>query len=309
VLDECTAAAIVAAMRSVAVVLAVGCGAAAPTPAPALAVDRPDVRPVPTLVGRVVADGVALPSFVIKATRDVTPWEPALPVKRFYARDGRFRFALPTSGSWSVVVASRGFVRAFAFGNDVAIGETLDLGDFELERGHVIEGTVRDRNGAPVADARVTLVSDTADLDEDEDAGLTDGMLSAVTAADGSYRLEGEAQASAYGPPSIRATTNTYLASHAVKIANRDATVDINVLPTGSIDVIAPGFAGTVLIEPCAECAMILARRDDDDVFWFNDVPIGDYAIELLDRGWTRVAVRLVTVTERAVTTVTAGSP
>jgi hypothetical protein len=151
---------------------------AKPTPAPSPFVEGivrgPDRKPLEKALVMAAAESSRLARFMGGA-------QP--PVSMRTGTDGRFRLTLRSAQPHTVRVEAAGL--AAQSRKDVSPGTSLT---FDLTRGGTIEGVVRDESGQPVARARVEARgSDAIALPGEPSAG----RVTAETAADGRFKLEG----------------------------------------------------------------------------------------------------------------------
>jgi len=121
------------------------------------------LRRAGSLTGRVVAGDKPVPvtSFSVRASPKTTS---GAPFDAFFGEDrpfndsrGRFTLRGLAAGDYSLEVRAPSFVPAMRDGVKVVAGESVDIGDVTLEAGVSVRGRVVDRDGAPVAGARVSL--------------------------------------------------------------------------------------------------------------------------------------------------------
>jgi len=271
----------------------------------------------PEIRGRVVLDGHAVTYFGVTLTKDATfflGFDRAVPIK---AQDGRFRIPLPGGVVKDLVIAGPGFKRRIIRSAEI---KGPDLGDIIVVRDQRIEGTVRDLQGAPVANARVTFSPSpglAAHGEDDELHQLRDGIISVVTDAQGHYVIEGAAPAVAWsrspsripGPMQIRAQTSdrrAWMSDHRsslpIRVRDADAVIDMTIKPTGTIEV--SGTRSAVARPAGAEPDMIIYPRGGTR---FDDLPVGDYDVMdqshyLSEDGKQRISVKANAVTSVTLT-------
>jgi protocatechuate 3,4-dioxygenase beta subunit len=206
----------------------------------------------------------------------------------FHAEDGRFAFPVPQPGDLDVVLAGPGTARRSLTAR-VVPGQMVDLGDIELERGRTIRGRVVDADGRPAAGAIVTIGGDSEELDPIQRWFRC--VFETITDADGRYVVEGVDPQRADGArrTPIAARLAGLGAAIAIELPDDDAIPDLVLAPVGGID----GEVG-VAIESAVSTMSVLARRRGAaaDVrfsrvaalgrFRFDDVPAGDYDLELV---------------------------
>jgi len=206
----------------------------------------------------------------------------------FHAEDGRFAFPVPQPGDLDVVLAGPGTARRSLTAR-VVPGQVVDLGDIELERGRTIRGRVVDADGRPAAGATVTIGSDGAELDPIQRWFRC--AFETITDADGRYAVEGVDPLRAEGArrTPIAARLAGLGAAIPIELPDDDAIPDLVLAPVGGID----GEVG-VAIDSAASIMSVLARRrgtaadvrfsrvDALGRFRFDDVPAGDYDLELV---------------------------
>ncbi|MBZ4376257.1 carboxypeptidase-like regulatory domain-containing protein [Corallococcus sp. AS-1-6] len=141
--------------------------------------------------------------------------------------EGHFVVRGLAPGSYDAKVTAPGFSPATRWGLTVNQGESFPV-EFKLARTGTVEGQVRDRNGAPVAAARVSGVS----IARDE---MEASAIDARTDTEGRYRIEGLAT----GPLSLSARhegATTGVRQSVFVEANRTVQADFTLDGTGTLE-------------------------------------------------------------------------
>lgn len=261
-------------------------GCATPS-SPVPASPRP-VAPAPqttgaTIHGRVLLDARPVTSFEILASRaDGAAWGPHTIV----ARDGAFTISEIESGEWEIFVRGEGFA-GHVPKQSVAVGETVDVGDINVHHGFTVQGAVYGDDGQPLPGATVTLTGGTG--------------RNQLTRTDerGRYRFQDVESSSP--SHSIQALRPDRGVSLDVSIDNKGTTIDLVVRRTGSLDV--------TVNAPAKDVPLVLLRAAGDrrgfvrgrpavnGVFSFDEVPEGDYDLELISHPYVPQQAKRVIVT------------
>lgn len=274
------------------------------------------------ITGRVLLDGQPVRQFVVTLTADagfVGVYEPPRVVR---SKDGRFKLPLMGKGARDVIIAGRGFARHVILRGEIEERHTPNLGDIAVEQGDTIQGSVLDSTGAPVANARVALISTPTMFSEepkDELRQLSIGNIVAITDDRGKYILEGVAPNVRRGghAPEIRAWSSDQ-ASLPVPMPYGNATLDLKVAPTGVIEVAANGPAESFIwVRPASDPKTLLRPRrtgfTGTGTTTFDQVPVGDYIVELVTVqrgvGLQVVGSQRITVTAGTTVSVTLTQP
>jgi hypothetical protein len=276
-----------------------------------------------TISGRVLLDGKPVRVFGVTLTVDAGSARVYEPQRVVRSKDGRFNVSLSAQGPRDVVIVGRGFARHIISRSEIELRGNLDLGTVVVSRGNTIQGTVRDERGAPVADARVALISVLNQLSEepkDELFQFSIGNMFAMTDQGGEYVLEGVAPVVGRGSghPAIRAWSSDR-ASVPVKAPDGDATVDLKLAPVGTIEAIANGPAEGLVSEGLVSALPVGGRPSDiflprsrltgAGTIVFERVPAGDYIVFLYSRDTKTSSQHRVTVTAGLTASVTLTSP
>ena len=248
------------------------------------------LTPLGRITGRVLFEGNPLRHFGVLLTR--TPQWPWMG-QPFGVRteDGHFVLDGMAPGTWGVVFAGRGTSRHTIDKLDVEADATVDLGDIELSRGQRITGVVRDAAGAAVAGARVVIGrSGLEDQQIDPLQQWFHSEFQTTTAADGSFIFDG---VTSLRPPNARPTPISAMhpvrgASVCVALPEGDATVELTLVETGSIEgVIEPfpgGFASVAAHRKDEPADLRRARVSPTGTFTLEGIPPGEYAIVMTAR-------------------------
>ena len=220
--------------------------------------------------------------------------------------DGNFLLSGLEAGSYRVLVQARD--AGFLFTSDMAEVLTLDEGDvadgvyFELERGAIVVGMVRDPNGQPLASARVRAVG------QNQLGAIVRGMetqdpdvfadLSTRTDDQGRFELPGlsfETEYHLQGSADGFATTASN--AFAIPRSQRRATMDLQLTLGSIVSGMLQLADGTpvpeqhLLLMPRGESMMSMGfgadlsvRSDEYGSFTFERVPAGAYALSIIDR-------------------------
>lgn len=252
-----------------------------------------------TLVGRALLDGAPVPYF------GVCLFRPGADVHPTGVRSDDGRFALPhvPPGTQQVTVLAPGTRRALSAPVTVTANETIDLGDIDLMRGYRVSGFVRDRSGAPVADARVVV---------GRRGFLKHGVRAPWSPLERLFLNHHETQSNTSGfyvleglgltiglPEIVQATHPTAGLSIVCELPKSEATLDFTLLGRGRIEGESRSGPSVVGVgEPMFPRHVSCDRRQ-----FAVDVPPGDYEIwsHFSDKGpATKVTVldgQTVTVT------------
>lgn len=258
--------------------------------------------------GRVLLDGKPMPFFGVTTTDDAT-FLPGLGTfhrpTAIRSDDGRFTVKPRDNRQRDLVIAGPGFERRVI---RAIPPNQSDIGDIEVERGHKIEGTVRDTAGHPVPNATVTFSPSTGAASREHLDDLTDLELGVITVnADdhGHYVIEGAAPDI---PSSVPSSKSRYVdtpmqlsarfaheASVPVVVPDEDAAIDLTVRETGVLELIAPGRAPEefIVIDVRAAGSSDVSLRFslyDEHSRMDLELPIGDYdvIVSLHGRGETK---------------------
>lgn len=244
------------------------------------------VLPTPaTLTGRVMLEGAAVPYYGVLLTE--SPQFPFIGDPRgVRSADGRFTLRNVQPGTWGLVVMGPGTDRKTLDTIKIAEGKVTDVGDIVLTRGLRIKGTVRDSSGAAIAGAAVTI-----GRSSDEPTVLQKwfhASYQTTTDATGAFVFDGIVPSVApKGRPSqIVASHPSVGSSRPRPVPERDATVDLVLVPTGGIDGTVEGVTG--------RASPVFARGttnrvdagsaevDATGAFHFDALPPGDYTLSMI---------------------------
>lgn len=143
------------------------------------------LQPVSWLQGRVVGpQGAAISQFSVKTYRRNRQWEGREQV--FFAQDGRFKMECG-AGVMMVEVSAPGFTQGAAA--EINVDNSGTEHQFTLSQAAVLLGVVRDKQGNPLANVRIT----TGPVDERWERGRWDGYNTnpeARTDSQGRYRFD-----------------------------------------------------------------------------------------------------------------------
>jgi len=107
----------------------------------------------------------------------------------FASGDGAFRHEVEGPGTWAVEIEAKGYAPLRTESFELKAGETRDLGEFRLGEAGRIEGRVRDAAGAPVAFARVHVLSGKFETNWNAPFTDLDGRFEAPGIAPGRYTV------------------------------------------------------------------------------------------------------------------------
>lgn len=183
--------------------------------------------------------------------------------------DGRFRLGGLEPGAWRLTAESPGGLRARAAAR-IAGGETLV--DLHLEEGATVAGRVRDRDGRPLASARIVLLGSDARSNGRQTVTDAAGAFTFAGVSDGAYQLT--------------ASSDGHLPTA--------ATVEVAGAPVSGLDLeLSPGVTlrGRLLGVPPDELARAIvtvprvpgasSRLDYAGRFSLSGLPAGELLVEL----------------------------
>jgi hypothetical protein len=261
------------------------------------------------LVGRLVLDGHPVPYFGITFARSFAftrGYPPPIEIRNV---DGSFAVRAP-SGTWDVIIGGPGFARRVVAGIELSRHHITNLGEISVRRGFSIHGVLHDEAGKAVAHARVTFSA----TEYDDSKGLAAyavGNIETTSDAHGAYRIDGAAALllSTGARPRLRAVTTDGRASLPVLAPNDDATIDLTVTPTGSIDVqVTSGRPAYVGVRPIGIPADALNATRHGSRYFIDDVPVGNYEVRAGTWG-AGTSTAQVSVAAGTVTSVTLAMP
>ena len=240
-----------------------------------------------TVTGRVVLDGAPVPYFGLRLVGEGQSARSNFAIG-IQAEDGRFAVRHVLPGAWRVAVMAPGTRLVTSREFTVTPREPVELGDLALARGQRLSGHVRDASGAGVAGARVIVgrfgrfYRTRSRLDH-----MFMGQYEATTAADGAYTFDGIdlAREPMRRPELMWATHVRAGASVIREVPEEDATVDLVVLGSGRIagkvENMRGGRASVLAVRADEPPLARRAHGDREGMFAFEDVPPGDYVLEL----------------------------
>jgi hypothetical protein len=227
------------------------------------------------------------------------------------ADDGRFAVPHAPPGTWEVAVRAPGTALAQTTAVTVTANELIELGDVELVPGHRISGFVRDRSGAPVADARILVGRfGTIKMGVHTPWSSLEVLFlnhhETQTDASGFYALDGlDANYMEGYPEIVQATHPTAGLSMVCELPTADATFDFTLLGRGRIEGNAPKGGSPVVIgvgePPLPRHVFCTGER------FAIDVAPGDY--EIWPHFSDKEPATRVTVRDGQTVTVTLGTP
>jgi hypothetical protein len=238
------------------------------------------------LTGRVLRENRPVPyyglSFVPAASLPVMG-----PPDEFRAENGRFKLRV-RAGSGDLVVAGPRFVRRILFDHSVDACTVKDLGDIHVRTGRTLYGRTLDANGAPLSSANVRLVhgaGTTSSMGTLHD--LANRVFSTESSTDGAFAITGLGEDA--GGLHVSATLGA-LSSGELLVHSSTKTIDIELLPTGSITGTVTSFnksmvgSGVVAWSNTNRSMSMLSAIDDAGNFALQSVPEGPYTVSLLDQ-------------------------
>ncbi len=251
-----------------------------------------------TIAGRVLLDGEPMPYFgVLLSTPNVFGGEPV----EVRASDGRFALPHVSPGTWSLSLLGPGTWRKVI--EEVTVGDQplVDLGDIKMGRALRVAGHVRDRNGAPVAHARVLVGRWRGEpADHTQLESWFYGDYEATTDRDGAYVFDGiDANQDPSRSPQIWAEHGEAGVSILRELGPTETEVDFTLLGVGRIE----GF----VIGQLGGHAAVTATRPDEPPharfamvrgagFRFDYMPPGDFVVRIESRDVDVAAPVTVTV-------------
>jgi protocatechuate 3,4-dioxygenase beta subunit len=103
--------------------------------------------------------------------------------------DGEFRFEADEPGTWQVDISAPGYAAHRTDRFSLAAGEVKDLGTIRLGPGGTIAGRVLDAQQRPVAYARVNILNDKLQTNEDEPYTDADGRFEVPGVSQGAFTV------------------------------------------------------------------------------------------------------------------------
>jgi protocatechuate 3,4-dioxygenase beta subunit len=141
------------------------------------------------ILGKVVAkrEGTPVKEFAATFIR----YKLFVPSDSDYAecRGGEFRYETDEPGTWQVDVSAAGFAPLRTEKFSLAAGEVKDLGTLRLGPGGTIAGTVLDAQQRPVPYARINILNDKLQTNEDEPYSDLEGRFSVPGVSPGFYTV------------------------------------------------------------------------------------------------------------------------
>ena len=230
---------------------------------------------------------------------------------------GRFELSGAKPGSLRLSVRAEGFAPLNKSGLGIPAAARHDLGDFRLETSVVLEGRVLDKQGAPVAGAKLARTNqDGVFTFSAGDDSQTGPPPLAVTAADGSFRI----QQLATGPWRLRISSEThpdkvesgvtqrpgervvglsFVLEDGFEISGRVNGVPPAALATASVQASAPGSGGDIFLAVGEDGLLAESRRKsslaNDGSFTIRGLREGTYNLQARTPGtketiWPRSA-------------------
>jgi hypothetical protein len=203
-------------------------------------------------------------------------------------------------GTWDLVIVAPGFARKLLVGKTIEHGTRTDLGVIELQPGFVIEGRVLDASAQPVAGATVSITEHPTEPADGSLTALAVGNFEATTDSHGRYLFHGVTTLDITGAKPMMVAERGKLRSHPVRVSTGNRTIDVIVLPVGTVEGVNQ--------YPADGARAVLWSTQDRQGFYTAeimnhrftiDVPAGDYSI------WVRNGKKQVTVVPNATSTVT----
>jgi hypothetical protein len=252
----------------------------------------------PGFTGRVFFGSSPVTHFGVAVVRDHRELLFLRPTfKEVHSRDGWFRIAGPP-GTWDVVIVAPGFPRKILHQRAVEELRSTDLGMIELARPIVTQGHVRDSAGRPVAGASVSINQSSFAADDGSFAAMAAGNIRTSTDASGHFSLSGVTEIEIGSRPTIVAE-HQKLRSHELPVPTGNVTLDLVVLPMGTIEGHTPTDDRRVIISSMQPRAAYIAPIQDHRFVF--DIPAGNYTLLTAPGKLTKQ----VTVAPNATSTVT----
>jgi hypothetical protein len=245
-----------------------------------------------TLTGRVVAGGAPVPYFGVSVTHEPELGAGSIDGQRWSS--GRFEARELPAGSWGVVIVAPGFAPKPVAVVALAAGQTVDLGDIELDRGRVVRGRVVNDLGMPMAGASVEIATSRATYTPDTLRALAEGTVVARTDLAGRFEITGLAPATANERIEARIGRGISIAR---ELAAGESYVELVVAEAGGIDGwisnVGSRLAGAVATSAADETATYHADIDGAGTFRFDLLPPGEYIVHVIGSAipHTRVTV------------------
>lgn len=240
---------------------------------------RIELKPAPTLVGRVVGpDGRPVAMASVNARREGAPVHMPPIASADADENGRFRLSFPAPGPVTLAAVAHGYRTKVISGIEVPAGGEAGPVEVSLEPGAVLEGRVLDERGRPVPGAQVSVHS-TGSL-----SGST-MMSDESTAADGRYRLEGLD----FGPHVVSATAGDRTVRASVDISLDVQSLDLRFEEQASVSGRVADAAGAPVLG--AGVFLIPAEREGERARRVTSGADGTFAFPAVSRGTYRLIV------------------
>jgi hypothetical protein len=242
--------------------------------------------PSARVTGQVMIDGKPARHYGVTLVHSDIWGVAELPTEVASAKDGRFEITTADPGPWDVIIAGRDFARRELLGKEFKRGHVTDLGVIEVARGSELDGRVTDEQGAPVTDAvvRVTTTRKASEYSvpppTEDLARIARGLFESKTDSIGHYQISNFASLESEHS-TIVAYSKDGAASVPLLLSNHSATMDLVVLPTGSIDGTVVGAPRGIVVADAVGVALAASSFCSiaAGAFSFKDLPVGDYYV------------------------------
>ncbi|HEX7702904.1 MAG TPA: carboxypeptidase regulatory-like domain-containing protein [Kofleriaceae bacterium] len=235
-----------------------------------------------TIAGHVVLDGAPVDYFGIAVSDDPELGRRTGSPDPVRTQDGAFLEKDLRPGVYTITIVGPTFKRKQIPNIRIADGASVQLGAVEVERGHVVRGTVHDDQGRPVVGALVTAGPSSNNLEATTVDNQIQGTRGATSDAFGNFEIAGLEIAADATDDWIQATHGDEMCAPQ-KIRSDDAPVDLMIVRTGAVDgrIVNVRYGDqSIYIESVGEGGTRLrSEADAVGAFHFDHVPPGDYTL------------------------------